>query len=343
MCSAASARANDPDAPGVAFEARATRGSRSVAIASTPSSFSGWRSPPAAVARTCSVAVPGSVMRTVNVDGRRAGRERDRLLGLVDHDVRIAGAVEADARLGGAIGEQADVDPERACARGRRRARSAPTTATSPRSSDGSASAYSGVPRSRRRSAVATRSPRVGTPSEISSRRGIAVASTRPAPKPTASARSVAAPAGGGRRAIAGAAGRGADLLGARGEADHARRRIAALGGGAGQRGDGLVRERQRAVGDAVGDVDQRHRRDGARGAAQRRAGQRDGDAREHQRPQQRLQRAAGRREKSASDRRAISQSSGAASSASSHARVLERQRLSVRPKQRAHVVHRRW
>ena len=57
MCSAASARANEPDAPALPSR-HSTRGSCSVAIASTPSSFSGWRSPPDAAARTCSVAVP---------------------------------------------------------------------------------------------------------------------------------------------------------------------------------------------------------------------------------------------------------------------------------------------
>jgi hypothetical protein len=93
----------------------------------------------------------------------------------------------------------------------------------------------------------------------------------------------------GGRREASRCGERGLDLLGARGEPDHARRRVAAFGGGARERRDRLVRERERAVGDAVGDVDQRHRGDGARRAAQGWRGEGDGDAHQHQRAQQRL------------------------------------------------------
>ena len=66
-----------------------------------------------AVARTCSVAVPGSVMRTMNVAVVAPGRQREGLLGLVDRDVGIAGAVQPHPGFGRPIGEQADVDPER--------------------------------------------------------------------------------------------------------------------------------------------------------------------------------------------------------------------------------------
>ena len=123
----------------------------------------------------------------------------------------------------------------------------------------------------------------MASPSLSSSRRGIAVVSTRPAPKPTASARSVAAPPGGGNRASAWARLPG-DLVRAIGEADDARGRGAAFGGRGGQSGDGVAFGGERAFGEAVRDVGEHDHRDRARRAAQRRARQPDGDAGQHQR-----------------------------------------------------------
>ena len=254
----------------------------------------GWRSPPAAVARTCSVAVPGSVMRTVNVDGRGAGREREGLLRLVDRDVGVAGAVQADPRLGRRDRRAGGRRPGTACGRGCRRARVRATTATSPRSSDGQRRARTAACRDR----AGARRPRADRRASGRRPRSRAGAGSRwrrpgPAPRPTASARSVAAPAGGGRRSTA--ALRGAPAGGSISSARAANRTTR---GGGSPRSAAARRQRRRPPGSRT--RARRRRRCRRRRPApppRRRApagasvgpASATADARQHQRPQQRL------------------------------------------------------
>ena len=300
MCSAASARANDPARPPASLPGRARAASRSVAIASTPSSFSGWRSPPVRgrAARAASL-VPGSVMRTVNASRSSApGAERRAVCsGSSMRDVRIAGAVQPDARLGRPDRRAGARRPGTACAARTSSGAVSSTTATSPALVGRQRRARTAACRDR----AAARRPRPdrrasATPSEISSRRGMAVASTSPAPKLTASAMSVAAPAGGGRRAMPAAGRRRRPPRRARRSGRRAARGSPRSAAARAERGDGLrprtpARRRTRC----------RRRRPAPRptrrapGGASVGPASADGHARQHQRPQQRLQRAAAR------------------------------------------------
>ena len=118
-----SARANEPDAPGVAFEAEDARialgRDRQHALVVLGVAVAAGRGRADVQRRGARL---GDAHRERR--GRRAGRERDRLLRLVDRDVRVAGAVEADARLGRRDRRAGGRRRGTACARGRRRARS---------------------------------------------------------------------------------------------------------------------------------------------------------------------------------------------------------------------------
>ena len=226
----------------------------------------------------------------------------------------------------GAIGEQADVDAERGARAdvvGRGQADDRDVAALV----GGQRSARKAARRDRagaRRSRQDRRAS--GRRREISRRRGIAVASTRPAPNPAASARSVAAPAGGGRRAIAGAFGSKAATSSARAAKRTTR--------GGGSPRSAAARARPATAADAnpsapsetLSETSTRTTAETAR-AGRRNVGpaSADRDAGEHQRPQQRL-RAQLAAEKSASDRRAISKTSGTTGSASSATRAFEGQ-----------------
>ena len=271
-------------------------------------------------------------------DGRGARRQGDGLLGLVDHHVRIAGPVEADARLRGAVRQQADVDAERGAGAdvvGRGEA------------SDRDVAAGVAGQRQRVQGGAAIAQPLRGR-CQVATR-GDAV---RYHQQPRDGGRIDQAGAEADRqRQVGGGAGRRwkalhgravGDLLGARGEANHPRRRIAAFGGGAGQRAGRLTREGQRLVGDAVRHIHQRDRRDRARRASQRRAGQRGHQPRQHQRAQQGLAaQLAGREIRERAPREQPGQRCD--QQHRQPERVLERQ-LAVRGRaeQRAHVVHRR-
>ena len=285
MCSAPSARANGVSLPTPPPSTNRTRGSLSVATASTPASFSGWASCAAPTTRTRKQAGAGLVDAGGPGDGGDAGRERDGALGF--GRLGLPSRSRRRRACAGAVGQQAHGQLERGVrvdlvGRGQAFdgdvalvARAAPAC--------GRRRARRGRRRARRRRAA---SPLVASPSEISSRRGMPAGSKRPVPRPIASARSVAAPPGASkrvdrvaRRPSAGGAGAttSSGVAAKRTTRTGMRAAEACVGAGAcsSLRTQG-ARRREVAVGDAVGDVDQRDRRDGAGVAPHRRLRERE-------------------------------------------------------------------
>ena len=145
---------------------------------------------------------------------------------------------------------------------------------------------------------------------------------------------------GAGRRREAGDRRRGAssqrDLLGARGEADHARRRVAPASAARGRARRPPRRANASAPSETLSETSTSTTAETAR-AGRRSVGPASAarDAGEHQRAQQRLQRAAGGR-KVRERRRRDRESSGAASSSEQPERVLEGERAVAAPRARS-------
>src|SRR6185436_13277997 len=169
--------------------------------------------------------------------GGRSWRERQRLFGLVDDDVWVARAVQTHARLAGAVGEQVNVDAE---------GRAGPDVVGRGQAGDRDVAAFVGGQREREQGQAAIAQP-FACRDQIAARRN-AVADEQQArdggPVDQTGAEADRQGQIGGRAVGRGQARERAilrvDLLGARRELDHAWRRIAAFGGGAGQRRDGL-------------------------------------------------------------------------------------------------------